>query len=153
MAYGWKIKAGTKFFDKLIRGLWDFGEEVFTQSQIDVPVDTGTLKGSGVLIKLPTGFKIVYRTTYAAKQEFGVEAGTTENIPKHPVKRHHVKSFIRTRPKVVRVRAHDRGPHDRGPYVRTSKGMIGRFYLTNSFEKSKPQLVKFIARLVARQGY
>ena len=153
MAYGWRVKNPDAFIRALVKGLQAFGDDVFTESQRNVPVDKGTLKDSGEIVPLDNGFLIHYRTEYAARQEFGVEPGTVEQVPRHPVKRHHVKSFVRNKPKQVKVVAHYRGPFDRGPFERRyPSGVPGRFYLTNAFEKFKPRLIEFITRLAGRHS-
>jgi hypothetical protein len=146
MAYGWKVTYSPRFIEKLVRGLHDFGDEVFDQSQRDVPVDTGTLKGSGNLGKSSTGIVIVYRTTYAARQEFGLEPGATEQVRRHPVKRHTRRRAGGGKRIVVPA-------HNRGPFIRTfPNGILGRFYLSNAYLKHRPRLVEFISRLVDEGG-
>lgn len=144
MPYGWRVKDPDKFISDLVRGLHDFGDEVFKQSQVDCPVDLGTLKDSGEMIPTENGFIIHYRTSYAARQEFGIEPGTVEHVDKHKVKRHtRLMKRKQGGAKKVGVRGHWRGPFDR--YYKD--GMPGKFYLTNAFEMFKPRLVKFITRI------
>lgn len=121
------------------------GEETFTGSQRDVPVDTGTLKKSGNLVKLPNGFRIVYRTSYAATQEFGKPAGTREVVKRHRVKGH---NRTRTKPKRKTVTI---PPHYRGPFNRVYKqGIKGRHYVGDNWNKVRPRLLEFIKQAARR---
>ena len=147
-SYGWTVKDPEKFMATLIAGIHAMGDEVFTQSQRDVPVDKGTLKKSGTLIKTDMGFRIIYRTSYAARQEFGVEPGTVEKVKRHEVRKHNrmIRPAGRKRRKKVTVRE-----HQRGPYTRTfPRGIPGRFYLSNAWEQSRPRLTQFITSLARR---
>ncbi len=145
MAIGWRIKDPKKITVRLVEGLHDAGDEIFTESQVNVPVDKGMLKRSGTLIKLINGFRIYYRTSYAKRQEFGVAPGTVEHVKKHQVRAHMRKQ--KNRRKKVSVIAHNRGPFDRT----YPKGVPGRFYLTNAWQKVKPRLARFITKLARSQ--
>lgn len=176
MPNGWRVKDPKKFIEDLVRGLQVFGDDVHALSQEYVPVDKGTLRSSSPgSEKLPNGFRIRYRTKYAAVQEFGMEPGTTQNVKKHTVKRHTVKrkmipaktilshAYINkhgtpvivgsyTVPQHV-IPSYSILEHDRGPFTRTyPNGIPGRFYLTRAFEDKKPKLVKFIIELQKGHG-
>ena len=140
---GWKVKELDKVIQTLVKGVQIFGEEVFAKSQVYVPVDEGTLKESGTFELLPTGWKIVYRTSYAARQEFGLEPGHTEIVKRHPVKSHIRKPGIR-------VRAHHR-PKTAASFKRVfEKGYEGKFYLTKAWEEVMPKLSEYITDLYRR---
>lgn len=140
----WKVKNPERFVEQLVQGLHLAGENIFAKSQETgfVPVDEGTLKKSGVLVRLANGFVILYRTSYAAVQEFGIVPGTTQMVKKHDVKQHSRKQGGK------RVIVSE---HERGPFTRTFEdGMEGKFYLSRAFEVYRPKLAQFIARLVKR---
>jgi hypothetical protein len=145
-----KVKDPDQVVRALVQVFHDAGDEIFNQSQIDCPVDKGTLKSSGVLEKLRNGFRIVYRTSYAARQEFGVEPGTTEEVRRHTVKKHTVRAHTQERKgKVVHVRKHEQPEHERGPFTRTfTEGILGRFFLTNAFLAVKPRLGKIVEKIM-----
>lgn len=151
---GWRVKYPEKFVKDLLQGLYDAGDETFKRSQQYVPVDRGKLKSSGVPIKLPNGFRIVYRTTYAACQEFGVEPGTTEQVQQHTVKKHQVATHQRTMKKTgktVTVPTHWRGPFERGPFTRVYRdGIPGKFYLSKAWDEVRPKITEFVTRLARR---
>lgn len=46
-------------------------EDIFEDSQRRVPVDSGTLKGSGRVVETDTGAEVVYDADYAAHVEYG----------------------------------------------------------------------------------
>ena len=158
MPHGWKVKDPQKFIDNLVTGLHGFGDQVFTESQRNVPVDEGTLKKSGVIVKSSTGFKILYRTSYAWRQEKGVEPGTTETVKKHMVKAHTRKTS--NTPKKVGISGNLSvrltpvtlvQEHERGPFERTyEEGIAGKHYVGNAFEKYRPKLAAFITKLYGR---
>lgn len=153
MPSGWRVKDPAGFIEKLVQGLHDSGEEIFDVSQRYVPVDEGTLKASGVLIKLPNGIRILYRTTYAARQEWGLPAGHTEQVRKHSVREYRIRAHTRTSRggKVVSVPARVQPTHERGPFTRVFlQGYKGRFYLTRSWDETRPKVIEFIARLHRR---
>ncbi len=171
------MKDPKKFIEDLVRGLQMFGDEVHALSQEPgyVPVDTGTLRSSSPgSEKLPNGFRIRYRTKYAAVQEFGLPEGTVQHVKKHTVKRHTVKrrsvpaktilshAYINKHGTPVIVGSYTVPQHviptysilesERGPFIREyPTGIPGKFYLTRAFEKKKPKLVKFIIEL--QQGH
>ena len=153
MANGWKVKNLDRFIEDLVRGLHAFGDEVHATSQQDgyVPIDKGTLRSSSPGAEhLSNGFRIVYRTSYAARQEFGLPPGYTEEVKKHDVKAHVIKRHTvkRKSGKTFIIPERNVKAHTRGPLTRTFKaGYGGRFYLTRAFNKSKPRMVEFIKRL------
>ncbi len=173
MPDGWRVKDPKKFLDDLIRGLQAFGDEVHAKSQEPgyCPVDKGTLRSSSPgSEKLPNGFRIRYRTSYAAVQEFGLPPGTEQRVKKHTVKRHTVKrrsvpaktvlshAYINKKGKPVIVGSytvrqhviatHSRLEHERGPFTREyPEGIPGKFYLSRAYEEKKSKLVKFIIEL------
>ncbi len=152
-----------------------FGDDVHALSQEPgyCPVDKGTLRSSSPgSEKLPNGFRIRYRTSYAAVQEFGLPEGTIQNVKKHKVKRHTVKrrsvpaktvlshAYINKQgtPVIVgsyTVRQHVIAAHsvlesERGPFHREYPlGIPGKFYLTRAYNEKRPKLVKFILELQA----
>ena len=153
MAIKWRVKAPDAFVEKLVRGLHDAGDEIFDGSQVAVPVDKGTLKETGVLEKHSRGFRILYRTTYAARQEFGLPPGHTENVKRHTVQRYTTRAHRRKTAtgKVGSIPAVEHPGHSRGPYTRVFKeGLKGRKYLTGAWEEVRPRLVQFITRLYRR---
>ncbi len=153
MAQGWRVKDPAGFADKLVQGLHIGGDSVFDKSQRYVPVDEGTLKGSGVLEKHARGFRILYRTSYAARQEFGLPVGHTEEVREHTVKRYRTKRFRYTskKGKVIQMPAIEHPEHTRGPFTRVFKeGYKGRFYLTRAWDEEKPRIISFITRLYKR---
>lgn len=150
---GWRVKDPSGFADKLIRGLHIGCDNIFDTSQRYVPVDEGTLKASGVSEKHSQGWRILYRTTYAARQEFGLPVGYTEEVKEHTVKRYRTKkfSYVSKKGKVVNMPAVDHPAHTRGPLTRTFKQEYkGRFYLTRAWEEEKPRFIRFITKLYER---
>lgn len=137
-----------------MRGLQTAGDEIHSISQKPgyVPVDIGTLRSSSPGAEhLSNGFRIVYRTSYAARQEFGLDAGYTEDVKEHDVKSHIVKSHTvkRKSGKTFIMPERTVAAHSRGPFTRTFKdGYEGRFYLTRAYDEVRPRLVEFIKRLV-----
>lgn len=148
----WKVKATARFTGGFVAALQAIGEGIFTDSQRKVPVDTGTLKKSGVFEKLDNGFRILYRTSYAAKQEFGIEPGTEEEIPAHivPAHKRRKKGLTpsgRRRRRTVKVEAHEVKAHTRV----WKDGMPGKFYVTNAFKKWAPRLRKLLMAELKRR--
>ncbi len=146
----WKIKWNPQLFEDLVRGMQDAGEETFKISQQDgyVPVDKGTLKKSGGTEKTSTGIIVFYRTSYAAKQEFGLPAGATEDVPAHPVKAHKRKRHTITRGgRRIVVPGHKVVGHTRGPFTKTyAKGLEGRRYLGRAWDEVRPRLAWYVSK-------
>ena len=146
----WELKWTPKLFDDLVRGMQDAGDEVFKISQQDgyVPVDKGTLKKSGGTEKTSTGIIVFYRTSYAAKQEFGLPAGATEDIPAHPVKSHKRKRHTITRAgRRLVIPTQQVKAHNRGPFTRTyPKGLEGRHYLGRAWDEVRPKLARYVSK-------
>jgi len=137
----WKLKHPEEFIRAVVKGMHQIGDQIFTESQIEVPVDEGTLKKSGVPEYLENGFRITYRTSYAAKQEFGLPPGHTESVRGYRVRRYTRKTGKRSGGKRVIVPAHNVGSHSRT----YKKGLQGKFYLTGPYNRARPKLIKFIA--------
>ncbi len=129
---------------KIIAGWQRVGEDIFALSQDYCPVDEGTLQMSGAQYsgKTDTGFTIIYRTKYAARQEFGVLPGTVEYVQRHWVKKHKRKTLVHKK----YVRAHYRGPI----YRQFPAGIDGKFFLTKAYEEHKPRLVKILVRHIGK---
>ena len=116
------------------RAMREMGQAIFMKSQANVPVRTGALRDSGRIVNIPGGFKIRYVKKYAARREYGIEAGRVIKVP-----RHRVGGFVG--PMGRRV-----GGHMRGPYSYQSKAEEGSHYLRNAVEDELPQLGRRIAR-------
>ncbi len=153
----WELKWTPKLFDELVRGMQDAGEETFKISQQDgyVPVDKGTLKKSGGTEKTATGIIIFYRTSYAAKQEFGLPAGATEDVPVHLVKAHKRKraTIVRNGRRLV-IPGQQVKAHSRGPYTKTyTTGLEGRHYLGRAWDEVRPKVTEFVRRRLGGAHY
>lgn len=122
----------------LMNGLRRFVDQVFFLSQVYVPVDRGTLKKSGTVRPVQGGFEIAYRTPYAAPVEFG--------YPEHwqHVRRHRVRQHRRRLGRYKRYS--DVRQHQRGPFLRLMSERKGRFFLTQAFEETRPQMMRFVAQ-------
>lgn len=150
---GWKVKNPERFIEDLVRGLQTAGDRIHAISQQPgyCPVDKGTLRSSSPGAEyLSNGFRIVYRTSYAARQEFGLPRGHTEHVGKHDVRAFTVKKHSRKTKSGKTIIMPERfvQAHSRGPFDRTfANGYAGRFYLTRAFNETRPQLVEFIKRL------
>ena len=148
----WTIKWSPQLLEDLVRGMRDAGEETFKISQQEgyVPVDKGTLKKSGGTEMIPNGIVVFYRTSYAAKQEFGLPAGTTEDVPVHAVKAHRRKrQTVTRRGRRVLIPAQRVAAHDRGPYTRTyHQGLPGRHYLGRAWDEVSPRLATFVKKRI-----
>lgn len=132
---------GTRFGDvertlnvAATRAMREMGQAIFLKSQADVPVQTGALRDSGRIVDIPGGFKIRYVKKYAARREYGIEAGRVIKIP-----RHRVGGFIG--PMGRRV-----GGFMRGPYSYRTRKEEGSHYLRNAVESELPHLGRRIAR-------
>ncbi len=139
-----RIKNHKAVIDKIIKGWRQIGEDIFDKSQDDCPVDEGTLKGTGAQLSGPTpgGYTIIYRTSYAARQEFGVLPGTVEYVKRHHVRKHKRKTLVHKK----YVKAHDRGPI----YRQFPAGIDGKYFLTNAYEEMKPRLVRVLVRHIGK---
>ena len=134
-------KIGTKFGDvertlnvAATRAMREMGKAIFMKSQAEVPVRTGALRDSGRIVDISGGFKIRYVKKYAARREYGIEAGRVIKVP-----RHRVGGF--TGPMGRRV-----GGFMRGPFSYRTKGEEGSHYLRNAVEEELPNLGRRIAR-------
>ncbi|KKK75675.1 hypothetical protein LCGC14_2871320 [marine sediment metagenome] len=132
---------GTKFGDvdrvlqiAVTRAMREMGQAIFMKSQANVPVRTGELKGSGRIVNITGGFKIRYVRKYAARREYGIEAGRVIKVP-----RHRVGGFIG--PMGRRV-----GGFMRGPFSYRTTKEEGSHYLRNAVEEELPNLGRRIAR-------
>ncbi len=132
---------GTKFGDvervlqiASTRGMREMGKAIFMKSQGDVPVRSGDLRDSGRIVDIPGGFRIRYTKKYAARREYGIEAGRVIKVP-----RHRVGGFVG--PMGRRV-----GGFMRGPYSYRTKKEEGSHYLRNAVEEELPNLGRRIAR-------
>jgi hypothetical protein len=138
----------------MVRGLQDFGDVVFTDSQRDVPVDRGTLKKSGVFRRLPDGFEIAYRAPYAAPVHFGVKAHD-EQVRRHYVRLHRRKIYMRTVMRKGRpTRYYRHGmvrAHYRGPFTRHVKDRPARPWLQDSLDRHMPELGQYLGRQLGRE--
>lgn len=136
------IKNHRRVIEGLVRGLQYATREVLSVSQPNTPYKTGELRSSGKTSDLPNGGVAEYTAAHAARQEFGIDPGTTEPVSKHNVKKHDRRVLGKRGPKKVDVRA-----HDRGPYTRTyDRGMKGHLYLTHAWERVRAILPDFLAR-------
>ena len=132
---------GTKFGDlerilnvAATRAMREMGQAIFMKSQANVPVRTGELKDSGRIVNITGGFKIRYVRKYAARREYGIEAGRVIKVP-----RHRVGGF--TGPMGRRV-----GGFMRGPFSYRTKKEEGAHYLRSAVEEELPTLGRRIAR-------
>lgn len=112
----------------------EMGQAIFMQSQASVPVQSGDLRDSGRITNIPGGFKIRYTKKYAARREYGIEAGRVIKV-----RRHRVGGFVG--PMGRRV-----GGHMRGPYSYQSSREEGSHFLGNAVEKELPNLGRRISR-------
>ncbi|KKL81780.1 hypothetical protein LCGC14_1991370 [marine sediment metagenome] len=116
------------------RAMREMGQAIYMKSQADVPFRTGALKESGRIVNIPGGFRIRYVKKYAARREYGIEAGRVIKVP-----RHRVGGFVG--PMGRRV-----GGFMRGPYSYRTRGEEGSHYLRNAVESELPNLGRRIAR-------
>ena len=135
------IEIGTRFGDvertlqiACTRGMREMGQAIFMKSQAHVPVQWGDLRDSGRIVDIPGGFKIRYTKKYAARREYGIEAGRVVKV-----RRHRVGGF--RGPMGRRV-----GGHMRGPYTYRTSKEEGSHYLSNAVEEELPNLGRRIAR-------
>ncbi len=116
------------------RAMREMGKAIYMKSQAEVPVRSGDLRDSGRIVDIPGGFRIRYTKRYAARREYGIEAGRVIKVP-----RHRVGGFVG--PMGRRVGGFMRGPYS----YRTSKEE-GSHYLRNAVESELPHLGRRIAR-------
>ena len=130
----------TDVIQRLAKALAYLGEDIFKESQKNVPVLTGKLKASGVKRVLPNGFEIQYTTDYARDVEFGRKGGEVsqepwiQNVPTH---------IRRTKNGRVRVKAHQKEytsgkpmkmPDGSWRVFKASPQTVARLYLTKAME-------------------
>ena len=132
---------GTKFGDiertlqiASTRAMREMMKAIFMKSQANVPVRSGELRDSGRLTDITGGAKIRYTKKYAARREYGIEAGRVIKVP-----RHRVGGFVG--PMGRRV-----GGFMRGPFSYRTKKEEGSHYLRNAVESELPHLGRRIAR-------
>lgn len=107
------------------------GRDAFSRSQSYVPVRTGRLRSSGRLVEVTGGFKISYKTPYAARRELGLPSGT-----------------------VISVRRHRFKNGWRGPYQYVSKGEPPAYYVKRALDEELPKFAQqFIAELLKRRVF
>lgn len=109
-------------------------QAIFMKSQANVPVQTGALRDSGRIVDIPGGAKIRYTKKYAARREYGIEAGRVIKV-----RRHRVGGF--KGPMGRRV-----GGHMRGPYSYQTSKEEGSHYLGDAVKEELPNLGRRIAR-------
>lgn len=132
---------GTKFGDvertlqiALTRAVREMMQAIFVKSQAKVHVQSGKLRDSGRITDIPGGAKIRYTAKYAARREYGIEAGRVIKV-----RRHRVGGFVG--PMGRRV-----GGHMRGPYDYLSSKEEGDHFLGDAVEDELPNLGRRIAR-------
>lgn len=120
--------------EKIIKGWQQIGEDIFDLSQQRCPVDEGTLQMSGAQNSGPVsdGYIIVYRTSYAAVQEFGTNKHQ-ERVTRHNVRKHKRKTLVHKKFVIA---------HDRGPFIRTVGPREGKHFLGSAYEEFKPRLLR-----------
>ena len=136
----------TRLCRAAVRGLHDFGDHVFAVSQVNVPVDRGTLKKSGRIRYLKSGVEISYGTPYAVPVHEGVPEHD-EEVQRHYVRPHKRRIFRLTRTgrrRPVR-RTFVRG-HYRGPFRRHVRERSARPWLREAIEEALPDLGYYILR-------
>jgi len=132
---------GTRFGDvdrilniALTRAMQEMGQAVFIKSQAYCPVQSGELRDSGKYTKIPGGFKIRYTKAYAARREFGIEAGRVIKV-----RRHRVGGFVGPMGRRVAGAM-------RGPYTYQTSGERGSHYLQRAVDEEAAGFGKRLAR-------
>jgi len=125
---------------KIVKAWQNIGEDIFDLSQVRCPVDEGTLQMTGAQNSrpTPTGYTIVYRTSYAAVQEFGTDKHQ-EKVIKHHVRKHKRKTLVHKKFVVA---------HDRGPFIRTAGPREGKHFLGSSYDEFKPRLTRVLVKYI-----
>ncbi len=116
------------------RAMREMGQAIFMKSQANCPVRKGDLRDSGRISNVPGGFRIRYTKKYAARREYGIEAGRVIKV-----RRHRVGGF--KGPMGRRV-----GGHMRGPYSYSSRKEEGAHYLQDAVDEETPTLGRRLAR-------
>lgn len=116
------------------RAMREMGRAIFMKSQGYVPVQTGALRDSGKYTEQPGGFKIRYGKKYAARREFGIEAGRVIKV-----RRHRVGGFVGPMGRRVAGAM-------RGPYSYQTKGESGAHYLQRAVDEEAAGFGKRLAR-------
>ena len=116
------------------RAVREMGQAIFMKSQANVPVRTGELRDSGRITMIPGGFRIRYVKKYAARREYGNEAGRVIKV-----RRHRIGGFVG--PFGRRV-----GGHFRGPFTYKSSKEEGSFFLKRAVDEDTPTLGRRLRR-------
>ncbi len=132
---------GTRFGDvertlqiAITRAVREMGNAIFMKSQANCPVRKGDLRDSGRITNISGGFRIRYTRKYAARREYGIEAGRVIKV-----RRHRVGGFVG--PLGRRV-----GGHMRGPYSYKSSKEEGSLYLQRAVDEETPTLPRRLTR-------
>jgi hypothetical protein len=138
----YQIRRPREVREQIISEIHGVGQQIFDQTQSDVPVASGDLKRSGRIRKWADGFIIEYLAPHASRVESGIEPGTREHVRQHSVRRHRRK-VGRRETKVVTVRFHRRGPFERV----YNKGREGVHFLSNAWDRYRDQLTTALEKL------
>lgn len=126
-------------YSAALAALREAGQAAFMKSQAYVPVRTGRLRDSGRITHIPGGFRIAYRTPYAARREYGIRAGRVIKV-----RRHRVGGWIG--PMGRRV-----GGYMRGPYQYTTRGEPPSHYLRRAVEEELPTFGRRFERILKQR--